>query len=284
MEQGNSQSSISNIEKILKRICVVAVFILLVVVGFYFAKFNVRLSSENGDWGTFGDFVGGTLNPIFSLMSLFALLYTIVLQTKEMEQTREELKRSAAAQEKAEEALKGQLEAQRKQLFEGTFFALLDQHNKALERLMSPNDIRTNKHSDLEFIRDTIFSSGCQELSEAKSLINANNNLCGHYFRVLYQVLKFVSLNCPHGSDIYNGQKMYSGIVRSFIGNDVLQLLIINCYCTDHNDQYWKYKLLIEKYAFLEHFSPIVNGNEIFLFSNVTSYYDRGAFGENSIV
>ncbi|EAQ67567.1 hypothetical protein MED121_16609 [Marinomonas sp. MED121] len=73
-------------------ICVIAYF---VVITSYLINFGSAWSSEQGDWGTFGDFVGGTLNPLMSFMALIALLYTIVLQSKELELTRVELTRSA---------------------------------------------------------------------------------------------------------------------------------------------------------------------------------------------
>lgn len=273
----NDEKINSSFKKKIIGISLFAIFLMVAALAFYFSKFNVSLSSENGDWGTFGDFLGGTLNPIFSLMSFVALLYTIALQTDEMAQTREELKRAADAQKKAEEALNGQLNAQRKQLFESTFFSLLDQHNKALEKLISQNPNRTQGTSDLNYIRQEMLSKGYTKIKEQREIVHNNNNICGSYFRVLYRMLKFISENCH---DVKDG-KFYSGIVRSFIGNDVIQILACNCYCIDDDNQYWKYKLLIEKYEFLEHFSPYVNSNNFF--KEVIYSYDKKAFGEDPL-
>ncbi|MGX1203792.1 hypothetical protein [Marinobacter sp. MBR-105] len=86
---------------------------------FYFINFDGGLSSDHTRWGTFGDFVGGILSPILSFSALIALLLTIVLQSRqleisknELEATRQELARSAAAQEKAEKAQLKQAKAQ----------------------------------------------------------------------------------------------------------------------------------------------------------------------------
>lgn len=92
-----------------------------VVLALYLMEFNNGFSNENSDWGTFGDFLGGTLNPIFGFLSLIALLLTIALQSKELESTRIELERSASAQEKTEAALNKQSDTQQKQQFENTF-------------------------------------------------------------------------------------------------------------------------------------------------------------------
>lgn len=263
----------------------------------YFSKFHGSLSIANADWGTFGDFVGGTLNPILSFLGLIALLLTIVLQSKELESTRKELERSASAQENTERVLKEQTTTQIKQQFEGTFFSLLEQHNKLLEKLSMPNARWTGLCSDLEVTRTGVFSETIPDLVSAKKKLESNNELFGHYFRVLYQLLKFIATNCP-GGDIgpeFNAnkiqnkllsdeEKMYSNIVRSFLGYDITQLLAINCFCVDENDSYWKYKLLIERYEFLEHMPFEINGKIHALLSDAKNSYKNKAFGRSDFM
>lgn len=82
-----------------------ALFTVLLLAGIYFEQFHGPLSTSQGVWGEFGDFLGGALNSLIGLFALFALFMTIVLQTKELESTREELRRAAASQEKSEVAL-----------------------------------------------------------------------------------------------------------------------------------------------------------------------------------
>lgn len=86
-----------NLFKYLLGIFVIAIVIIAFAFTIYFIKFHGSLSATNGDWGTFGDFIGGTLNPILSFLSLIALLVTIFLQSKELEHTREELTKTADA-------------------------------------------------------------------------------------------------------------------------------------------------------------------------------------------
>ena len=88
-----------NLLKWLAVIFLSAIASFALVISFYFSKFDGALSSDQAVWGAFGDFVGGTLNPILSFMALIALLLTIILQNRELEQTREELKRTAYANE-----------------------------------------------------------------------------------------------------------------------------------------------------------------------------------------
>ena len=105
MENRNSQekSKLASSDQLLKWLvwifasaiaAVAAVFI------FYLFNFQGSLTLEHERWGTFGDFMGGTLSPILSFLALAALLLTIVLQNRELEATRVEISQSRiAAQE-----------------------------------------------------------------------------------------------------------------------------------------------------------------------------------------
>ena len=61
-------------------------------------KLSNLMTVESGDWGTFGDFIGGILNPIFALFAFYWLTYSVRLQIKELKDTRTELQKAANAQ------------------------------------------------------------------------------------------------------------------------------------------------------------------------------------------
>ena len=117
--------SISRIGIILFSIAIISVAFVL---GVYFFKFNITLSNKQEIWGVFGDFFGGTLNPILGFTSLCALLMTMVLQSKE-------LSNSSSALEKQGNFI--QLQA-----YESTFFSLLNTYNNRIGslKLMDGND------------------------------------------------------------------------------------------------------------------------------------------------
>jgi hypothetical protein len=94
----------------------------VVVVAAYIWQFGGPLSKEQDKWGQFGDYVGGLLNPTFSLLALLALLATLGLQIRELRLSVKELRNSA-------EALTKQNDTLRQQTFEGTFFQSLRLHN-----------------------------------------------------------------------------------------------------------------------------------------------------------
>lgn len=73
--------------------------------GPYLGHFHGPASTDPAAWGQFGDFVGGTLNSLMGLLTLLALVFTVVLQTRQLELSRDELRatrhelaRSTAAQ------------------------------------------------------------------------------------------------------------------------------------------------------------------------------------------
>ena len=44
---------------------------------FYLDTFDGEFSASNGDWGTFGDFIGGVLNPIMGYLAVLGVLLTL---------------------------------------------------------------------------------------------------------------------------------------------------------------------------------------------------------------
>jgi len=59
--------------------------LILLGVGYFYSTHFPNLTLSNSNWGTFGDFFGGTLNPIFSFLSFILLLVTLSLQLNERE-------------------------------------------------------------------------------------------------------------------------------------------------------------------------------------------------------
>lgn len=66
----------------------------LVVYGFYIYNFGpgqwLKLSHDPADWGVFGDYVGGLLNPLFSFLAFIGVIITVVLQAKQLDVVREQ--------------------------------------------------------------------------------------------------------------------------------------------------------------------------------------------------
>ena len=148
--------------------------------------------------------------------------------------------------------------------------------------------IDENGYSILTSIK-RVFTGGIRKnssnfLKESKDML-LTSQFIGQYFRVLYQVLKFIffSFN-PDGSysnELTNEEKSYASLVRSFLTNDVYFLLAINCYCESDEDMFYSYKKLVERYSFLEHLRP---NERDFIFGDIACYYEVNAFGDNQVL
>jgi len=82
------------LNSVLKAMIVVEIFAAICVVAvslMYVRYFNGSIEADNTKWGTFGDFFGGTLNPMLSFLALIAVLLTIALQNNQIQLTRKEM-------------------------------------------------------------------------------------------------------------------------------------------------------------------------------------------------
>jgi len=125
-------------------------------------KFGITPSEDQGAWGQFGDFVGGILNPLFSIIGLLALLYTIVLQSEELRRSTRELKSSA-------KALKRQNRHNSRQQFDNNFFQLLT-------LVIEQSNSLSYGFSGSKKIGGSAFSSAYNEFRKGWSLNSASGN------------------------------------------------------------------------------------------------------------
>lgn len=73
---------------------VALLFIVLVVIA-YVGTFGPTPISDQSKWGEFGDYFGGLLNPLFSMLAFLALLWSITVQAAEFERTADRLSEQA---------------------------------------------------------------------------------------------------------------------------------------------------------------------------------------------
>jgi hypothetical protein len=269
------------------RLAQIAIFALIFVIILDIIILLLPYEPDERIFGQFGDFLGGTLNPILTFLTFMALLTTIILQQKELKLTRKELSLSS-------QALREQADSYKKQQFESTFFSILDQHNKILSEL-SINE--THK---------SLFTTN-ESLSKCYSRFKTiDKDQVNKYFRVLYQLLKFIFINVPSkhiGTSfdedglkkrpVSSEEKLYSNLVRSILSNEIIQLLAINCFSNSNYKGYHEYKLMLQRYSFLEHmkfeikYSNGLSGyNYIIKKSLIDTYnhYGDEAFGKSTEV
>ena len=278
------------LKKVVLLATALAISIVAVACCFYFNQFSGGFSSKSSDWGDFGSYIGGAVGAIFASLSFLALLYTVFLQREELTTAISALEDGAASQRK-------QVENHEAQKFETTFYSLLDLHNRAVKEL----DFNTADFSGYLHNLETDDSVSVDSYLAARQEHILENVELSQYFRVLYQLLKFIaknnirnnekqfselSLGCRDTISKYeNDEKMYASLVRSFVPVKLLPVLALNCIPTygglNNLQRYWA---LLERYSFLEHMRldhlPI-NMSTFLIFDRYS--YAMGEKGQNVI-
>jgi uncharacterized membrane protein len=129
-------------EKAFDHVFFMVLGIVAVVVGFYMYHFHDHhISLKPEDWGVFGDFIGGALNPLLAFFSFMLLLLNLKLQREQLDNaqeqlklnqeelklTREELKKAADAQINSAQVMNEQLKTQSLQQFDGLYSLMINQ-------------------------------------------------------------------------------------------------------------------------------------------------------------
>ncbi len=275
----------SDLAKTIKRSKTFAFFLIVAIpatylIWFYFIN-KQGFSTDSSMWGTFGDFVGGLLNPLIALLAFYWLTQSVLIQKTELSETQNVLRETEKAQR--EQAL-----TQEKKRFEDTFFSLLNQlnavHSGLSERLIVKDIPQASKISRLY---NAVIKNGTgNSLDQRVTKMRESSSDTSHYFRVLYHILKFilqhskfsadpVEFNVAITKDVSPTEKFYSNIVRSFLNKEVVQLLAINCIVDDPKNDFFKYRQLVERYSLLEHLHIDKEWQK-----ELFDRYDKSAFGE----
>lgn len=205
-------------------------------------------------YGTFGDSFGA-LNTLFSGLAFAGLIWTILLQKKELKETREEIKGQ-------KEQLANQYLVMKKDNFENTFFRLLSFQRDIVasltikETFVGPNSktVTHNGHDCLEKISNQLpdyFDERCHagiypDLEPYERFYKIHDKNLSHYHKHLYQIILFIE-----SSDIADDEKdRYRRLLRAQFSSAELVLLLFHCISSYGKE---KFKPLLEKYKMLEH-------------------------------
>lgn len=208
------------------------------------------------DRGTFGDMFGG-INALFSGLAFAGVIYAILLQRRELELQRRELELNRSELAGQREALTAQNATMERQSFESTFFQLLRLHNEILAAMdfparKQPTQVVTGRDCFSAFRSELarIWNKGLPEHMGSTELNRVNKTYLafynsrqadlGHYFRTLYNLIKFVDLSPV------DDKRIYTNLIRAQLSSDELFLLFYNCLSDLGAD---RFKPLIEKYA-----------------------------------
>ena len=200
--------------------------------------------------GTWGDFVGGTLNPILTFATFIGLLYTIYLQQRELRLTRKELSLTRQEFERSSNALEAQNLTTKQQRFENTLFSMIEMLNQIVNAMDVGVQGKTQTGRDCfdhfyDIFKSTYINIHKKYIPQGllislskvedniphneQRLIEAYNDFykefqsdLGHYFRVLYNIFRYIDK-----SDFSND--IYAKILRAQLSNQELLIIFYNC-------------------------------------------------------
>jgi hypothetical protein len=231
---------------------------------------------EPDDRGLFGDMFGG-INALFSALAFAALIFTVLLQRRELSLQRLELSETRKEIKGQREQMELQNKTLRIQAFEGTFFHLLNLHHSlvAAITMTAGGDVYAGRAAFDGFYKrigwmyqDDSDREAVEERSEIdRAYLDAytpHQAQFGHYFRNLYHIIKLI-----HRSDVED-KRQYTNLVRAQLSSSELLCLFYNC-LSQHGTE--KFQPLVERYTLLKNM-PM----EELIRQDHSRYYERTAF------
>jgi len=201
-------------------------------------KLKPTASSEPsliGDWGTFGDFIGGTLNPIIGLISVVLLFATWFVTYQTLKVSRKELIKSTQALKDNAETQKEIQKTQKLQQFDSLFFNLLENFQYL--------NVFYSQHSEHRQLYKDIFLE-----QKSEDIIFSNTKLV-QYFSSLNLLLNCIDLKIDEiipEDDRFKFKSFYIDIILSNMPKEIFQIIMI--YALKNNEL----KALIEKLGFFK--------------------------------
>ena len=236
---------------------------LIIVIFSFLANFCLIFTGYDKDVrGTFGDQFGA-VKALFSGLAFTGLIYTIILQRRDLKLQRVEMKEQTREFKKENDTL-------RIQRFENTFFNMLSQFQEVVNSLSAQykshrteivvegREIFKAAYEEMPVFIENPEGNG--EFRRFKGILNTikNEGLEGyvkadvptnfdHYFRLLYRILKFV--NESKVITDFDEKYEYTAMLRALLSRYELVWLYYNG-LSDYGVE--KLKSLIERYAMLK--------------------------------
>jgi len=314
----NQDQNLKNIERKIKWSIRIAILLIVGVISTYFINFHGEIDSDHGTWGTFGDFVGGTLNPVLAAFAFYWLTSSIRLQLQELRDTRDVLKETSDHQQAIAELEKQNVDTQQEilvlqrenldkqiqsakeqqkqiaiQNFENIFFELIKTKNDVIQDITYEyNRNSFNSRLDKQLVKLRGKEAICKYINDFKTKFKGTwkeyyeNELVDSfspYFRVCYQIVRLIDNNDALKNENFDESK-YSHKQKQYfdIFKATLQQAELESLFFNGLSGFNKYKKIIEKYGMFE--PLIIDVNKVGLINLITQYaymYNKNAFCDN---
>lgn len=184
-------------------IAIIAALLFIAVYGLFTYWFGFKLPYDSQSWGHFGDYSGGVLNPIFGLLTLWAVLTALHIQSEELFETRE--------------ALKKQSDRAEVQSFEVGLFSQIDIHHSNLQSIqLSDGENKYESRGVFKVLYARLKDSYVAEQSMRDSpddfamlkaaytrFYRTNEQYIDFYLKYTNQLVAYVNIRCPSNHEHY---------------------------------------------------------------------------------
>lgn len=168
---------------------------LVVIIGTYLITFRSYSIGEPANFGQFGDYIGGLLNPILTFFTIFLLVWSINKQLEELELTRNELeltrielKHSAEAMDSAQQAHHKSYELQLNEVKRTQLQQALNEQYQEFESKWTRRFLIINSKIDTLSLEDVFDLKVHQTAEKVKTLKNTVTDRMSGEPKYQYQV------------------------------------------------------------------------------------------------
>jgi hypothetical protein len=210
----------------------------LIPVFLYPIKLGWSFSLNSSEWSNFGEYVGGVVGPLFSLLAFVGVLLTIANQNKENQKNEIETKKQAT---------------------ENRIIKQIEFHHTICNNVSIPFNIERTKFKRgrlaFEFLYEKHLKTYYKEadrqnpqLSEKQKIDIAFSKLYskegkqfGFYFRNLYYLIKYIE------ESEFIDKEHFVRLIRAQLSTSEIQMLMYNCLF----DKGAGFKSFVERFALL---------------------------------
>lgn len=262
---------------IFKRPVIVSMLTLLLVIGILVANYLHGQQLQGQEKGLFGDMFGAA-NALFSGLAFAGVMWAVFLQREELRVAKDEISKTKLILEEQQKQLALQNEATRIQMFESTYFRLLNlltevTNSVGVPNLSTPGTPLFGKNAMDEHLNGLrrLFDNTNQLLpDDARATTAINNFFVGrsskldHYFRTLQSILSFI------GKSEQVDARFYASILHAQLSAAEIALLF-HFGVSNSADQ--EFVSLIETHGILDGLQ-----NSDILDPSLKAKYDRSAY------
>ncbi|MCS3504469.1 putative phage abortive infection protein [Achromobacter sp. JUb104] len=234
---------------------------------YYRSTFKGKFSTDQADWGAFGDFMGGIVNPVAGLVTIVLLVLTLRSQQDELEEQRRQLAKQAF-----EQSFFGWTSSYR-ELISGLQFGSGTELDPRLTGVIALHEIlrlgHTPSNEETHSLIKKMQSVDATEQEEIRAThrsstvawwercFASNEPQLGALIRTLYSLLRWVD---SHPTVSWAEKWDAVSIIRARLSGPELRVIYFNGFLHDGK----KFNAYVQRYALLDNL-PLSGHNRVII-------------------